>query len=241
LNILLIAEKVSSLELPVNGEAGTHILQVFNAKLGDTIDIGVCNGPRGKAIIVRLNKNSLKLSIKWNQGHTNDLYPVGLLVGLSRPQTCRKILEQASTLGVSSIDFFISDKSEPSYRDSKLWKTKEWEEKIQKGVEQAFCTYIPRCTIWSNLAECIESQCGDSYRIALDNYESTGVLTSSGGKKESTHYLVAVGAERGWSDAERKQLRASEFLLLSLGDRVLRQETAVVVAIGQLVSQFWKS
>ena len=60
MNILLIAEKVSSLELPVNGEAGTHILQVFNAKLGDTIDIGVCNGPRGKAIIVRLNKNSLK-------------------------------------------------------------------------------------------------------------------------------------------------------------------------------------
>jgi RsmE family RNA methyltransferase len=181
------------------------------------------------------------LSINWNQDHTNDLYPVGLLVGLSRPQTCRKILEQASTLGVSSIDFFISDKSEPSYRDSKLWKTKEWEEKIQKGVEQAFCTYIPRCTIWSNLAECIESQSGDSYRIALDNYESTGVLTPSGGKKESTHYLVAVGAERGWSDAERKQLRASEFLLLSLGDRVLRQETAVVVAIGQLVSQFWKS
>jgi 16S rRNA U1498 N3-methylase RsmE len=30
-------------------------------------------------------------------------------------------------------------------------------------------------------------------------------------------------------------------LLLSLGPRVLRQETAVVVALGQVLGRFWKS
>ncbi len=241
LNILLISDKVPFLNLPVNGEIVTHITNVLNAQIGDAIDIGVRNGPKGKATLLSLDDLHLKLSIKWNKEHPIDLFPVSLLVGLSRPQTCRKILEQASALGVSEIHFFISEKSEPSYRESKLWKTDEWEDKIQKGVEQAFSTFIPECNIWSNLDECLESQTENSFNIALDNYESSGVLNPSKFKGKVDHYTLAVGAERGWSENERQRLRSSGFLLLSLGPRVLRQETAVVVALGQTLGQLWKS
>lgn len=241
LNILLISEKVSFLNLPADGETGSHITRVLNAQEGDSIDIGVRNGPKGKATLLSLNKQNLKLSIKWDDDHPTDLFPISLLVGLSRPQTCRKILEQASALGVSNMHFFVSDKSEPSYRDSRLWKTKEWEEKIQKGVEQAFSTFIPECKIWSNLDECLASQSGSSIRIALDNYESSGTFPCSPQRDKIDHYTIAVGAERGWSDNERQRLRNSGFLLLSLGPRVLRQETAVVVALGQVLGRFWKS
>jgi RsmE family RNA methyltransferase len=49
-----------------------------------------------------------------------------------------------------------------------------------------------------------------------------------------------VGAERGWSNEERIFLEQNEFSLLSMGPRVLRQETAVVVALSQVMTQFWK-
>ena len=240
MNIFLIEEKVPFLNLPITGGPASHILNVLKAKEGDEIDIGVQNGPKGKAILSLITGEELKLIIKWNENHPNDLYPVGLLVGLSRPQTCRKILEQASALGVSRIDFFISDKSEPSYRESRLWKTDEWREKIIKGTEQAFSTFIPDCHVWSSLEESTAQLDAGSLRFAFDNYESVQTLDGLKLWKGRQHYTVAVGAERGWSNEERIFLKQNEFSLLSMGPRVLRQETAVVVALGQVMEQFWK-
>jgi RsmE family RNA methyltransferase len=240
LNIFLIKEKVPFLTLPITGGAASHIINVLKASEGDEIDIGVQNGPTGKAVLTSITGEELQLVIKWNEIHTNDLYPVALLVGLSRPQTCRKILEQASALGVNRIDFFISDKSEPSYRESRLWKTNEWREKIIKGTEQAFSTFIPGCDVWDSLEECTSQLKLNSLRFAFDNYESVQTLEGLKSWKGRQHYTVAVGAERGWSNQERIFLRENEFSLLSMGPRVLRQETAVVVALGQVMSQFWK-
>jgi RsmE family RNA methyltransferase len=240
LNIFLIEEKVPFLTLPVTGDSASHIINILNASEGDEIDIGVQNGPTGKAVLSSITSEELQLAIKWNEIHTKDLYPVALLVGLSRPQTCRKILEQASALGVNRIDFFISDKSEPSYRESRLWKTNEWRERIIKGTEQAFSTFIPGCDVWNSLEECTSQLKLNSLRFAFDNYESVQTLEGLKSWKGRQHYTVAVGAERGWSNQERIFLRENEFSLLSMGPRVLRQETAVVVALGQVMSQFWK-
>ena len=43
----------------------------------------------------------------------------------------------------------------------------------------------------------------------------------------------------GGPEAERDQLRKRGFTLLSMGSRVLRQETAVVASLSQVVGQFW--
>ena len=241
MNILLIPEKVPFLELPVNGEKCIHITRVLNAQIGDVIDVGVSNGPKGKATLVEMDGNSLRLSFNWFEDHSIDLYPVSLLVGLSRPQTCRKILEQASSLGASQINFFVSDKSEPSYGESQLWKTTEWRDKIHKGVEQSFSTFIPECHVWPSIEKCLVSQSSESLRIALDNYESSDTFFPSRDRGELNHYTLAVGPERGWSEKERQILRSSNFSLLSLGPRVLRQETALIVALGQILSQLWES
>jgi RsmE family RNA methyltransferase len=90
------------------------------------------------------------------------------------------------------------------------------------------------------LEECTSQLNSNSLRFAFDNYESVQTLEGLKSWKGRQHYTVAVGAERGWSNQERIFLRENEFSLLSMGPRVLRQETAVVVALGQVMSQFWK-
>ena len=240
LNILLIEKKVDFLNLPVRGEIASHVLTVLKVVVGDKIDIGAHNGPKGKATIIKVTSEELQISIQWQEPHMCDLYPVSLIAGLSRPQTCRKILEQASSLGVSKMNFFISEKSEPSYVESRLWKSDEWKKKIIKGIEQSFSTFIPECKIWSNLEECLFEQKKNSYRFAFDNYESLKTLEDSNAWKGRNHYTVAIGPERGWSSEERNLLRENNFLLVSMGPRVLRQETALVAGLGQIMGQFWK-
>ena len=80
----------------------------------------------------------------------------------------------------------------------------------------------------------------NSYRFAFDNYESLKTLEDSNAWKGRNHYTVAIGSERGWSNEERNLLRENNFLLVSMGPRVLRQETAMVAGLGQIMGQFWK-
>jgi len=47
-------------------------------------------------------------------------------------------------------------------------------------------------------------------------------------------YVLAVGPEGGWSDAERKRLEEANVVALALGARVLRAETAVYVGLALL-------
>ena len=78
--------------------------------MGDDIDVGLKNGPRGKALLLEITNGFLKFSINWQNFIDVDSYPVSLLVGLSRPQTCRKILEQATSMGVEQFHFFLRSK-----------------------------------------------------------------------------------------------------------------------------------
>ena len=238
LNILLLAEKLSFLEFPIDGEIAEHIVKVLRLEVGSEMDVGVQNGPKGKARLLERSEYYLKMSVEWNENHLIDHFPVNLIVGLSRPQTCRKILDQATSMGVNEIHFFAAEKSGNSYQKSRLWKTGEWQDKIKKGAEQSFSTHIPLCKLWKNLNDCLIGQPEQSCRVAMDNYESKKTIGSMMWNKFD-HFTLAVGPERGWSRTERDQLRKRGFTLLSMGSRVLRQETAVVASLSQVVGQFW--
>ena len=66
------------------------------------------------------------------------------MIALPRPQTARKILNEATSLGVASIRFFRSEKGEPGYRASTLWTTGEWRRHLVDGASQAFDTRTSR-------------------------------------------------------------------------------------------------
>ena len=81
-----------------------HILNVLRREIGDTFDAGVINGPRGKARVERIDKDNLILEFELNETDP-PLYPIELIVGLSRPQTNRRILREATSLGVRRLSF----------------------------------------------------------------------------------------------------------------------------------------
>ena len=216
-----------------------HLRSVLGVKDGDEIDLAVKNGPRGKGKVSLLPDQRVDLAIRWSERHPCDLFPVHLIVGFARPQICRKILEQASAIGVERISFFQSDKGEPSYAKSRLWTTNEWMERIDQGAEQAFASFVPTCELLVTLEQALSATWREeAFKIALDNYEASQPLTTdaSDGKRP---VVLALGPERGWSASERKLLRSRNFEMRHLGQRVLRLETAVVASLGVLLAGYW--
>lgn len=239
MNLLLIEQPEREQTWLPSDVRTIHLKDVLRCSTGELVDFGVINGPRGKGQVNWLTDGSVRLKFQWYDQHPSCLLPISLWVGLSRPQTCRKVLEQAAALGVSELIFFQADKSEPSYASSSLWQ-QEWRKWLIKGTEQAFACHLPSCLKVTGLeeAKAVSSVC---YRVrfALDVYEADGVLASPQGGGNNDSVQLAIGPERGWSTQERQWLRQNKFLLKHMGKRVLRVETAVVAAVAKIAGVYW--
>ena len=209
-----------------------HILDVLRRRAGDTFDVGLVNGPHGKATLIAVDNEALTLAFTWGPPPP-PLDAVTLIIGLPRPQTARDILRDATTLGVTAIHFVLTEKSESSYAQSTLWSSGEWRRHVSGGAEQAFDTRIPEITHGRAIAEILTTLPAAAVRLALDNYESAGALGSFQVTREN-HHVLALGGERGWSARERTALRAERFTFVHLGGRVLRTETATIAALAIL-------
>jgi RsmE family RNA methyltransferase len=229
LNIILFSPAEVQLPLPRQDPRARHILTVLRRQPGDTFDAGLIGGPRGKATLSRVSDTALELTFAWNMPPPA-LAPIRLIIGLPRPQTARDLLRESTALGVSALDFVRTEKSEPSYAQSSLWSSGEWEKLLNAGAAQAFCTRLPALRHGHSLAEAVATLPAEGARIALDNYEAAEALSRLK-LAANPNVTLALGAERGWSDPERGLLRANGFVFAHLGARVLRTETACIAAV----------
>jgi len=258
MNLILFTRKEIQSPLSRDDPRARHVLDVLRCGEGDSFDMGIVDGPRGKAEIRRIGKNGISLDVSL-ESCIPELHPVSLIVGLPRPASARRILKDLTTLGMRALFFAVTDRGESSYRKSRLWTDNLFQSCLREGAEQAFCTRLPAVRVFDSLDECLdEAVPGKSSSVpllALDNYEAPrslkqGILEwqiSAGserlqgqsrahGGRSDPSCVLAVGSERGWSSAERSILRERGFALVHLGKRVLKTETACIAAAAIVLS-----
>jgi 16S rRNA (uracil1498-N3)-methyltransferase len=226
-NLILFEPAEVGTPLPLSDPRALHLTRVLRRAPGDRFDAGLVDGPRGKGVVESLGPAGLCFRFE-PLAEPAPADPLHLLLALPRPQTARKILGEATALGVASLRFFPAEKGEPGYATSTLWKTSEWRRHLLDGAAQAFDTRIPAVVHEAGLAAAVAGLPAGCARVALDNYEATGRLAPAAATRP---LALAFGPERGWSTAERALLRQAGFALAHLGERVLRTETAVVAAL----------
>ncbi len=236
MNLVLFEPAELDAPLPLADPRAQHILKVLRRAPGDTFVAGLVDGPLGTATILSASADALTLAFTPDREPPLPP-PVTLLVGLPRPQTARDLLRDATTLGVACIHFVTTERADPNYAASSLWTTGEWRRHLLAGAAQACDTRLPKVTWTRTLASALAVLPSSATRLALDNYEAATPLGSalspqvSGLTPQPSSLTLALGPERGWGPADRDALRTAGFTLCSLGDRVLRLETAVVAAL----------
>ena len=235
MNRILFSHQQDSYTLDPRDPRFEHVRGVLRMKEGDRFDVGVENGPTGKATIVALERGAMRIEVEW--GKRPPLPPpVYLLVGLCRPATARKILVTAPTLGVRGMYFAATARSDPAYGRAGLWQDDEWRRRVIEGVEQAFDTYVPPVEVHAGLQQAVARLPGGCVKAAIDVYEGSFPLSAME-VPEGEPVCLAIGPERGWDAADRDVLRLAGFTLVSLNDRVLRVETAVTVGLTLLLQR----
>ncbi len=230
MNRILFETKESDYLLSPRDPRFEHVRGVLRMKEGDSCDVGVINGPAGKATLERLDKGEMKVSVEWGEIPPPPP-PVYLLVGLCRPATARKILTTVPTLGVRGLLFARTARSDPAYARSSLWTAGEWRQRLIEGCEQAFDTFLPELSLHEELGEAVEqTRQLDCRSFALDVYEGSRAL-STVEVTAADPVCLAIGPERGWDANDRAILAGGGFKLVSLNQRVLRVENAVTVGL----------
>lgn len=206
-----------------------HIHSTLKLEVGDEVKCTFLNHGLAKGTVTELSREYCQLKLgEFSQGKEQWFE---LVVGLSRPQTSKKILEHATTFGAKKIHFFKATLSEKSYLDSKIFEDKAYEEFLLAGLSQS--------AIYTNLPEfkLDKYNPADQYQTAqqkfiLDIKTDKSFLDV---KLDLTKPVtLAIGPERGWIQEDIERFHAAGFTSVKVSSSVLRVEHAVYSAISQL-------
>jgi RsmE family RNA methyltransferase len=233
MNIILFEDHEAERPLPGRDPRTLHLLKVLRKKAGDTFDAGILGGLRGRGRIeALLPDGSLSFSLDLGEPPPPRV-PVRVAVGFPRPIQLRRLLRDLANLGVEAVDLLGTDLGEKSYRETKLLTDGGARAALIEGAVQARDTGLPRLAVYPRLDAWLTEKpwaaAPAPFLAAADNLRPAGALARLPPVKGGM--VLAIGAERGWSDRERDLLEAAGFTRLSLGSRALRTETACTAAV----------
>ena len=206
----------------------THYLKnVMRCKINDKIIVFDNTTGEYIAEIFNIDKRSINIEILEK---TKPMYVPGdvwlIFCPLKKTRT-DFLVEKSTELGLRKFLPTLSDKTQ-----TKTLSMDRFKKNIVEAVEQCGGTFIPEILPVSSLAKVIEEIPEDRMIIFCDeSLESRNINYSLSSEKPEKVALL-VGPEGGFSDSERNLLRIKKNILpVSLGNRILRAETAAVVAL----------
>lgn len=208
----------------------SHIHSTLKLKVGDEIKCTLLNEGRLLGTVTELSLKHCKLELgplKKGEPQWFDL-----IIGLSRPQTTKKILEHATTFGAGSFHFFKAILSEKSYLDSKIFVNNAYEEFLLAGLSQsAIYTELPKFKLDLTNPSTKYNK-ADTQKFILDLKCHTNFLDVD--IDFNKPITLAVGPERGFISEDIEQFHHAGFTSIKISSSILRVEHAVYSAISQL-------
>ncbi len=216
-----------------------HIVKVLGSREGDTIKFGIIGGKRGAGVIRSMQrKYPFKVELQLNLTLPPAKKPaIDLLLALPRPIMLRRILSQAAALGVGSLMITHANRVEKSFWEAGLLDSISYREHLVHGLEQAVDTRVPTVEFHRRFKPFVEdslSEITEKYSHLLLAHPECEANLKDVLSCKPARVLLAVGPEGGWVDYEVEKLKEAGFSAFSMGERILKVDTAVVSLHGRI-------
>lgn len=179
------------------------------------------------------------------RGISEQTVQIAMGQALLKNRTMDRVVRQLTELGIASFWPFVSEHSVPKPNTNALAvKKTRWETISQESLKQCGRSSMPVIHPQASLEDLLESEVSYDLRVVFHNQPqdviSEGQLTKQALSHTVTikNILGLIGPEGGFSDNEVNLMLQSGFLFITLGPRILRADTAAVVAAATLQSSF---
>ena len=208
---------------------------VLRAVDGDAVEIADSSGRRF-AGSVRMDEKTVRVRLDRAQAAPPALkLSITLAQGLPKGQKMEYVVEKATELGVARIVPFASARSAGD--TARSGKVDRWRRIAKTAAEQCGRFDVPEIDEPIDFAALVARM--KTEPLALFPWELVDPRplrdTLPGLLGTHARVLVAIGPEGGFSTAEAKSARAAGAHTISLGARILRTETAGLVACAALL------
>jgi len=207
-----------------------QIRKVLRLKIGEGVLFLDNSGKEYKSVIKQLSDSAVNLEvIEVLENKNESELKITLCQSLCKKDKFEWVLEKGTEVGISSFLPIISERTE------KLGLNRERAEKIlREAAEQSERGIIPKLSEAQKFKESIKNAQGE--KILLDksgeNIKNYQLLN-----QPNNQLTIFVGPEGGWTEQELKIAKENNAKIISLGLRVLRTETAGLVATAILLNK----
>jgi len=213
--------------------ASKHLLAVLRLKPGAPLTLFDGSGREFEACLEAAEDRRARVLIKAElPSRTESPLQIILAQGISRSERMDYTLQKAVELGVAEILPLVTERSVVRL-DQKhaIRKQQHWQQLVISACEQSGRVRIPVVQPPLSL-DALFAQQLSAMKLLLDPEAQNSLRTLARPLNEPV--LLLVGAEGGLSGAERSAALRAGFQSVQLGPRILRTETAALVALSLL-------
>lgn len=208
-----------------------HLNQHLQLKAGDTLKVGVRDGQRYLTEVQSITAQQIMLRPIQAENVPNKV-PVHLILALPRPKVLRRMIMDAVTLGVERISLIHSYRVDKSYWQSPFLQ--QLDDYVTLGLEQAGDTIVPEIQLYKRFKPFVED-----VLPTLISEQRPAYVAHPYAEQSMPHAIahgcnLIVGPEGGFIPYEIELLKKNGCQAMSLGNRILRTETAVSNILGRL-------
>ena len=235
-------EQVSGNKIIIEGSDVNHITKVLRMKIGE--ELMVCDGTGLDyfCTIAKLDSDAVFCDVcnKW-ESYSELPVKVTLFQGLPKADKMELIIQKTVELGVCEIVPVAMQRSIAKLDDKKAGrKIERWQSISESAAKQAGRGIIPKVTEPMNFAEALEyAKEMDSIIVPYENAKGISytkeVIREA---KACTRLAIFIGPEGGFADSEIERAKEAGAKLVTLGNRILRTETAGMATLAILMYEF---
>ena len=250
------------IEIESSSENYNHLVKSLRVEKGEDVLCSVDEFAHAfdyRSIVKDINAEKITLSIEENVDANELPIKINLYQGITKFDKFEFIIEKAVELGVYSICPVASEYCVAKIEDKKTDKKIDRFNKISKAAaEQSKRHIIPkvyepisfkkvienvstvRCDNKGNTIKMYNLLLYENARGMLGTKEKIDEIIKSHRDKnaDKIEVNVIIGPEGGFSEKEINLAKESGLDILSLGDRILRTETAAITAMSILMYEF---
>ncbi len=208
-----------------------HWVKVLRAQFGESATLFNGQGGEYQATLTVVNKKSAMVAIQnFNADNRTPTFSTLLGQVMSKGDRMDYAIQKAVELGVSNIQLLTSERCEMRLKyDRDQKKIDHWQGIAIAACEQCGMNKVPKILPPISLQDWLATELPTTKLVLAPNKEQVNVFEHA-----STDFALLIGPEGGLSDTEIYDANKVGFINWCIGHRVLRTETAPVVALSIL-------
>lgn len=207
-----------------------YLLRVLRLETGDFVEVFDGKGNRYKTRIVEYEDGYFLEVIEELEPETVKALKISLGQGVLKGEKMKWVIQKATELGVDRIIPVKSSRSVPFFEgDEPKKKAERWRKIAQEAAKQSNRSTVPEVCEPIELYQFLEEARGT--KLAFWERAEKRLKETLEEIQPGDEITLLIGPEGGFSDREASLISRGGFALCQLGERILRAETAALVAI----------